>query len=307
MTKRSWLWCWVAMIILWPVPVTADTLYLTDGNVMFGRVLSTDAQSVLFNQRLQNGDGYRQRNIERSAIKTLVINIHPDQLSEVDPANPDSYYAIAEILDPQQLDPEARDLAIRLYLLAAANGSPSLRNTSLRKLIPLARDPWEQKKFNALANRYLTDGRFELPTLVPSTSQLKPPSTEESERLKTLQESLTALRTNNRSDAADTIGQNWVEQTMDPFRNITSWRELRQWSIAPELKTEWLARIVELELAIDATLRPTKNPADSTPDWSRLANQEIRPLSPIDFHNATEFDLSKNQFREGVWIADPGQ
>lgn len=293
--------CWVATVMLWPIPATADTIYLNDGKVIFGRVLSTSAESVRFNERLTNGEGYRQRNIERSSINTLVVNIHPDQLSEVDPKQPESYYEIAEILDPQKRDPEARDLAIRLYLLAAEYGSPSLRNTSLRKLIPLARDPREQKKFNALAHRYLTDGTFEMPTNSQTIEEPTKPSEEVTQRLRQLRNALEALRTDNRSEAADIINQNWVEQTMGPFLNICTYRELRQWSVASELKTEWLARTLELELEIEAALEPRRQNENRAIDWSRLANQKIEPLSPISLRNATDFDLSKNKFREGVW------
>ena len=305
MSRRWFFSCFITATLLGASPIAADTIFLADGKVIFGRVLETEPESILFNQRLENGQGYRQRKMDRSAIKTMVVNIHPDQLAKVDPREPDSYYAIAEILDPQRLDPEARDLAIRLYLLAAKYGSPAIRDTSLLKLIRLARTPGEQNKFNALANRYVDVSAFQIPPQTSVAPKLQPLSDETKQRLRNLRKAIEALRTDHRTEAADIIGRKWMEQTMAPFRNICSWRELRSWSLAPDMKIEWLARMLELELAIEAILDLGSDEIDQVTDWARLANRKVQPLVPIDIDNVTEFDLTKNKFLDGVWVSNP--
>ena len=282
-------------------PLQADVIYLQDGSTWFGRVVSQNASSVTFQRRNPATSTYRELTIARDRVAALVINIQPKQLERLEPAQPQDYLEMAEELAPQSKDPEARDLAIRLYLLAAVNGPNNLRDLCVRALIPLARTVAEEKRFRALANIYLGDAQAWLvPSRPPSQASPTIPA-EISDRRQKLRAALVELRSGKRADAADVINQSWVEQTLQPFDNICSWRELRKWSIAPELATEWLARTIELEIAIDESLETASPKRDATADWSILAEQTVSPLQPISFRNATEFDLSKNVFRNGQW------
>ena len=279
-------------------PLQADVIYLQDGATWFGRVVSQNASSVTFQRRNPATSTYRELTIARDRVAALVINIQPKQLERLEPGQPQAYLEIAEELAPQSKDPEARDLAIRLYLLAAVNGKPNLRDLCVRALIPLARTVAEEKRFRALANIYLEDAQA---WLVPSRTPSSPIPAETSDRRQQLRAALVELRSGKRADAADVINQSWVEQTLQPFDTICSWRELRKWSLAPELATECLARTIELEIAIDESLETAAPKRDATKDWSILAEQTVSPLQPISFRNATEFDLSKNVFRNGLW------
>ncbi len=281
----------------------ADVIYLQDGSTWFGRVISLDASSVTFQRRNLKTNDYREQTIARDRIAALVINIRPKQLERLEPGQPDAYLEIAEELAPQSKDPEARDLAIRLYLLAAVNGNPQQRDLCVRAIIPLARTVAEEKRFRALANIYLDDPKSWLTPTTPRSQTRPTISADTLQRRKQLKAALVALRTGKRAKAADVINQSWVEQTLQPFDNICTWRELRQWSIAPELATNGLARTIELEIAIDTSLATNPAQNDTTRDWSTLAEQPVSPLRPISFRNATNFDLSKDIFRDGQWTS----
>lgn len=293
--------------MLSPAGCLGDVVYLQDGTILFGRVLEQQPETVIFDQRIDAGTtDYRRKIIRRSDITAIVTNIDPVRLEETDPGNPASYRDLAEELLPQHRDPEARDLAIRLFLLAAKYGDAELRPGCFSGLIALARSPEEEKRFRALAFVHLGDrARWHVPES-RSTRQAEDTAVSKQQQEQLL-DAITLLRRGQRQEAAIRIGQEWARNAIAPFDDICSWQELQQWCSEPELKTEWLARVLELEIALGNPARHS-NPADhrgsSSTDWSQLAAQSKGGLAPVDFSNVAEFDLDQNVFHAGKWTTN---
>jgi hypothetical protein len=300
--------CWLALTgCAVASNLKADVVFLASGQTLYGRVLAENAGQVTLRQRIPGSVDYRRMEIPRSEITTLVINIRPAELEQLHPDQPSGYRDQAELLASQKQDPEARDLAIRLYLLAAAYGDSSLRRDSFAGLISLARSPDEEKRFRALAHITLDDETNWLAP-VPATPGPQPPAEAALAARRQLAEALENLRSGRRQDAVDVIEQPWVREILPPFESICSWQQLRSFASEPELKTEWLAKTLELEIALrDVNHAAPANDTAAAGDWSRLVTREHGLNVPLSFDNVTEIDVSKNVFRNDEWIrADEG-
>ncbi len=281
-------------------PAHADAIYLKGGQTVFGRVVSQRDDAIIFDQRVGRTTEYRNRTILKSEILQVVVNIQPARLEALTPDRPREYRDLAEELAPQKLDPEAQDLALRLYLIAAYLGDAGLRRDALRGMIRLARSPQEEMRIRGLAN-VVASGESWL-THPPEPAQ--PTAEAEIQRSrdrKRLKDALVALRTGKRADAAFVIGQEWVPAALRPYASICTWRQLREWSSEPELQVEWLARTLELELALDETVVSGFARSSNSADWSQLVNQDSLLTTPPGWANVLEFDPAENVYRSGSW------
>ena len=280
--------------------ISADVVYLDDGQILYGRVISDEPDAIVFKQRMESTSSYRERRISKNRIIAIVVNIKTTRLEALDPGNPEGYQELAEELSSQKRDPEARDMAIRLFLLGARNGGGDLRAGCFAGLIPLARSRNEELRIRALANIEIAKGESWLvePVFSETSSNADIDSADVRQQLL---ESLLQLRTGRRQQAATALGKDWAEQAMEPFADICSWQQLRQWSSEPELKTEWLAKVLELEIAIGNPSKMMAHPDPSSLSWAEMAVLSNDATDPVSFDNVTGFDLTKNVFREGKW------
>ncbi len=279
-------------------PACSDVVYLRDQPPVFGRVVSEHPEHVVFRQRLAGDTAYRERILPREEILYIVLTVDPSVLGQLDPAEPASYRELAEELAVQRRDPEARDLALRLYLLAARYGDRQLQQSCFRAMLPLARSPAEEMSLRALAWQTLGDELRWLES-APSRAELSPPAAD-AEQLVRLRETLRQLRLGDRAEAAREIDKPWFGEAIRQYSSICSWQDLRVWSAERELKTEWLARILELEIAIGRSAADSR--ADEMKNWSELIHRRHPHRGPVTFDNVTEFDLSNSIYRDGKWV-----
>lgn len=296
-----------------PVFVHGDTIFLKDGDTIFGRFVSEDEQSIHFSQRTDVFGEYQTVVIEKSQIAEMVVNIDPVLLEKLDPDQPNEYRDLAEELMTQKTDPEARDLAMRLFVLAIQYGDSKIHASCFSGLIYLSNDQDEEKQIRALANIMVPQANQSWLSPVESSSSNRVETDDRAGQLHQLAEALKQLRSEQRREAAVTLSKPWMDDVMLPFSVICDGNQLRSWAMAAELETESLARILELEIAIAQQLDRTGNAVEinSQPsaadrqDWSKLAvsGKPIRP--PATLANLTRFDPGKPWFRNGQWVAMP--
>lgn len=316
MTRFSrFVLCLFAMIGV-STSVAADVVYLKDGSVLYGRVVSQNDEAVDFNQRVGSSDfqvvNYRPRTIRKTEIVSVVVNVREDRLAELSPENPKAYRELAEELATQQIDPEAHELAIRLFLLAARYGDADLKEGSFSAVIQLARSPLEKKRFCALAFSQSDRPSSWLDKIVESGEPESgaPDSTNagSSDQLpeqwrNRLLTALVQLRQGKRNVASKQLAEEWTKSALSPYKSICTREQLRSWTAASELKTEWLAKLLELEIAIGNAEWIAINQQPSA-DWSILSGRPASTVRLVNFSNVCEFDLNQNVYRGGKWVSE---
>ncbi len=188
-----------------------------------------------------------------------------------------------------------RDLAIRLYLIAARQGSPALRASCLRGLIAAARSGEERLRFEQLAALH-----DDATAAAPSASVLA-----DSERMEdALRAILVALSRNDRPQAR----RIWFD--LDPELRQTGWneiassRDIQTWceSDVPLADTDRY-RIVQwlwnLEVNPD---HPAAGLHHDNWNWALLA-PSAAPVSQRlpTFGDVTEFNPNIRRFADGRW------
>jgi len=269
---------------------------------LFGQIENQDAQTVRF--RLHPELGGDLKVFAREDVLALVVNIDSERLERLDLRNLTDYRDYAEELSSQSIDLQARDLAIRLFLivgywsnrLKADSNAVALRESALRNLQNLARSEKERIGFEKLAFLY---------QVVPQWPSQNPPETtlvdlDESRRSNLLR-LLVAIRTENLILARQLlrqpeIGQDWKRTVM-----ICSWGELNR--IIEEDGPSSLQREELLKLEVEILTGQKLIRGRQRPDvWSVQAqNRDDRAELIPSFSNVTEFDPQQALYRGGRW------
>jgi hypothetical protein len=114
-----------------------------------GYFLSDDGKILTIKIRLPDGTE-KTRDFQRDKIKIL-YDLDRKQLGKLSRENPKGYRDMADELAKHANDPEARDTAMRLYLIAAYLDPKQFGASSLVRMGDLAVSPVEARKCRALA------------------------------------------------------------------------------------------------------------------------------------------------------------
>ena len=131
-------------------PAAAATLVMRDGATVGCVVLQELAGEYLVEEVGDDG-ARRQRTISRSDVTDVIRPVSAKRLEGLSPASPNDYRLYAEELAVKRKDPEAREMAIRLYLIAAFLEPEKLGRGSLLGMAKLAYSPAEATRFRAMA------------------------------------------------------------------------------------------------------------------------------------------------------------
>lgn len=286
--------------------VHGDMLIWQNGNSakrLYGLVERDEPGVVHF--RMHPDLGGELRVIPRDEILTLVFHADASRLMELKPGSLADYRDYGEELASQADDLQARDLAIRLFLIVAygAGERPlqpnarQLRASALRNLLPLARDDAERRAFEQLAVLYGLSER------APngSTAPLRAEITEEM-RAKLL-DLLLAVRAGDREGAQRLLQQPDVEQAWQTVSLVCPWDELSRIIQQGEPLAFQLQRLLTIELELRKRRQVGAMPRTKVDSWAVQAREHEPQAEWLpNLLDLTEYDPRQNVWCNGQWI-----
>ena len=304
---RVWIVC-----LAWPACLAqGDMLILRDGdstNRLYGLVEREDTEVVHF--RLHPDMGGELKVIPRAEIITLVFNIDVSRLMELDPGDLAAYRDYGEELANQAEDPQARDLAIRLFLIVAygANEKPfkpgalPLRSSAIRNLKVLARDDAERRAFDQLASLYQVADHDTVDVAAAGPLSI-------TDRMRAeLLNLLLALRTGNREEALRLTRQADVEQAWKSRSPTCRWDELSRIIDRGEPLPFQLERLLAMEVELRHGRQAGSAAITRADSWAVQAREHDPHAAWLpQFLDVTEYDPRQNVWCNGQWIRDPKQ
>ena len=112
------------------------------------------------------------RTIPRAQIEEIIETVDKQRLSGLKPSKPESYSLYAEELSDKRNDLEAREMGIRLFLIAAHLDPNRLGRSSLLGMTRLSRSSDEERRFRAMV--YLLDTAHDRSSLQAPQHQSRP-------------------------------------------------------------------------------------------------------------------------------------
>ncbi|HUE69638.1 MAG TPA: hypothetical protein VMP01_02020 [Pirellulaceae bacterium] len=273
-----------------------------------GYLVREDDREVVLRQSRADGRS-EDVAIAKEEIEELLHTVDPERLAALDPARPQDYREYADELAEKKLDPEARDAALRLYVIAAYVGQASRlpgadpAHAPLLGLIALARSPEEEARFRAAA--YLSDPRHDSALLkVPSAiASSAAPSNPAAQRK--LLDAVQQIRRGKGDVAARLIVQPDIAAELAAARAIVTKEEFLRLCRTRELDDGELKTLLTLELALETALFPPPTAAsakDAARSWSQLLAQPQPSVRPLSLAHLTEFNPRQCVYREGKWV-----
>ncbi len=269
-------------------------------------VITTDSEEPLLGYAVERPNGYVISTSNRSDAKTTLIakdkivevipTVSYERLAKLSAADPEGCFRYADELFAMNRDPEARDTAIRLYLIAGRAAPDKFARSAVLSLQRLAADGKAAKRVAAfgMMNRWITADVV----VTPDVEVIKPPVPQE--LLKVLRplkqgKKAAAMRAWKASPAA-------AEQLKRYPLRMTS-EDMREALEADVLNSRQLTRIVALEVAIEEEGEPVqKTAADSQPWSGQLVRSKAASVRPLSWESLFDgIDPRDDQFRDGAW------
>jgi hypothetical protein len=268
-----------------------------------GFLIHEDGIHIEVHEPLPSGD-VRKHILPRVSIDDIIRAVEPDRLAALTPESPEGYRSYAEDLAGKTEDPEARAMAIRLYLIAAYLEPVELGRSCLLGMAGLARSPKEEKAFRAMA--FSLDPDHD-PALLkaPKTIVADFTGITDNDR-QALRTALQLLRTGKMNEARHYFQRPPVQAAATYYAHIISESEYQEAiRAAGRLTPRLLRKFLTLEITLSATA-PTAV-SDEPPvfaPWSQLvARDDTQPIKPQNLTTLTEFDPRQSIFRKGKWQA----
>jgi hypothetical protein len=268
-----------------------------------GFLINENAVSIEVHEPLPSGD-VRKHILPRVSIDDIIRAVDLERLAALKPEAPEDYRSYAEDLAVKTEDPEARHMAIRLYLIAAYLKPDELGRSCLLGMAGLARTPEEERAFRAMSFSLDPDhdpSLLKTPKLTPSEFT----GINDSNR-QALRTALQLLRTGQLNDARRFFSRPPVQAAATYYSHIISETEYQE-AIRAEgrLTPRLLRKFLTLEITLSATV-PTEvsdEPPDFVP-WSQtIARDDTKPVISQTLTTLTEFDPRNPIYRDGKWVS----
>ncbi|MEX0819569.1 MAG: hypothetical protein WD070_08240 [Pirellulaceae bacterium] len=262
-----------------------------------------DAVHIIVHEPLPGG-GVREHILPRVSIDDIIRAVDPERLAALKPESPEGYRSYAEDLAVKTEDPEARVMAIRLYLIAAYLEPDELGRSCLLGMAGLARTPQEERAFRAMAFSLAPDHD---PSLLktPKLTTSEFTGIQESDR-QALRTAVQLLRSGKLVDARRHFQRPPVQAAATYYAHVVSEQEYQEairaaGRLTPRLLRKFLT--LEITLAAAASTEATDEPSDFVP-WAQLiARDDTQPVKSQTLVTLTEFDPRHSIHRAGKWIA----
>ncbi len=272
-----------------------------------GYLLRDDANVVVIRERDERGH-WRERSFRKSELNDILQTVSTDRLQRLRPSRPEDYRDYAEELAEKRLDPEARDMAIRLFLIAAHLAPDKFEQSALLALVDLARNPREAARFRALS--YLCDARHDPQRLQPRGQEPNPQSTRvPADKPTQLAVALRQLRRGERDAARQGVERAVARGEFVALEATMTAADLLTICQENPLSSSSLRKVLLAELALrnswQSPMIPSPGPAEArTERWSQsLGHGDDRPITELTIGRITEYDPRQCEYREGKWTA----
>ncbi len=289
--------CLVLVYVTAKTPLRADVIWIKgQSEPVYGWIVAADEQQVVF--RSTDVGLAQPLKFERDLIESFVKNIDASRLEKLDPADLPAYRDYAEELSIQKVDPVARALAIRLYLIAAAHGPQDLQQSSLRGMVALANNDKQLKKWSLLLR--LTQS---------SRDQTTGEEAQAGQRIEPADQQLAlrivrSIRQGQGSEATQLLLQPEVRSSLRHWNPICAVDELNKMASLNRPTLSQLNKLLQIELSIiNDESQAEVDGRNNAENWgeSAQASPMLTGLIP-SFENATEFDPAKSIYRAGRWV-----
>ncbi|TWT39656.1 hypothetical protein [Blastopirellula retiformator] len=254
----------------------------------------------------QSGGQSVTREIPLSDVEDVLETVSPTRLAELRPDDPNGYRNYAEELAQKKVDPEARETALRLFLIAARLDSARLGKSSLLGMTAIARSAEEGNRFQAMA--YLLDPEHDA-QLIQKRHAVQLASPERlDEWTDLIITGLRKLRGGDYRSARAILKKPDIAKSFDSIVAEITYEEalavLNKTCPGCEGGRIPLPMMRKMVLAELALLPETHDSSDteSVPEWSELtATENHKPLTALTLETITEFDPRNSVFRQGKW------
>ncbi|UUO08010.1 hypothetical protein M4951_06755 [Blastopirellula sp. J2-11] len=254
----------------------------------------------------QAGGKNRTRDIPLGDVEEVIETVSPNRLAELSPDKPEGYRNYAEELAQKKIDPEARETALRLFLIAARLDSAHLGRSCLLGMTAIARSPEEASRFQAMA--YLLDPEHDAQLIHkrPAVQLANPERVEEWKSL--IITGLRKLRGGDYRSARAILKRSEIQKAFDSIVSDIRYEDcvaiLNKSCPGCEGGKIPMPLIRKLVLA-ELSLLPEVHGAsdlESVPEWSELtAAENHKPLATLTLETITEFDPRNSVYRRNKW------
>ncbi|HEV7281011.1 MAG TPA: hypothetical protein VGN57_12475 [Pirellulaceae bacterium] len=262
---------------------------------VYGYLISSDASTVVLD--VPQADGRRSRTtFLRDRVEDLVVTVDPERLAGLSPDDPLGYLQYAEELSIKKQDPEARDAARRLFLIAGSLVPQVHGRQAALGLANVAAGAEEARKARTLASLADPSGPAAEPVVA------RPPAARiDAGRARVLVagiqayrrgEVATARRAFDDAENARLLASLDPPVPMDLLKPSLAEREFR-----PDHRV--LAALVPLErsLRVEGSLAGSRKSAGDDP----FSAENRLPVAWPTWKNVTDFDPAETVFRDGKW------
>jgi len=291
-------------VVLLASPCSALTLLLVNGERLRGYPVSeVKPGSVVVIAVPQRDGGSIKRSVPPGEIRRIVKTVDYERLENLDGSNAKAYYNYAEELAERRFDPEARDTAIRLFLIAASLNKADYGRAAFLGLIPLARNASEEKRFRAMA--YLHDPAHDEATLSETAAPVAAP-VEGDRTTRDLLRAMQLLRQAKRREAGMLLHRDDVAKAFAEFSSVFPEATLEKFlTRSNEILPFELEMILRVELALEGVDAGPSTARSPGAGWGKLiASKGDVPVTPLQMTTlARRLDP---QAKPGAFI-DPGR
>lgn len=280
------------------------------GKRIAGYLVSMTSDEVVVRIHLQGGSVRTERYPRKSV--TVLESFKPARLEALKPSDPRSYRDYAEELIAKKEDPEARDLALRLLILAASLDPEQLGKGCMIAAAGIARTAPEERRFRALA--YLLDPGHDPALLQEKSDKAAQRKTGESladASGKTFVAALKAYRRGQYQEAEKLAKTPGIETYFQTFGPTSHAAFLQTCSKAAGVKTppdptsDLAKKILRMELDSEERVGSGGASPKASP-WSLALTPDSRRVPPPhSLENVTEFSPADSVFVAGKWTKPP--
>jgi hypothetical protein len=279
----------------------------TPGSVPVGGYLVSEDGKKLKIKTLVEGGREKFTEYELSKIK-IIHRVDNSRLEKLNKDDPKGYFEYATELADRKLaaDPEARDLARRLFLIAAYLDKRQFGNEALLNMGSLASTPGEARRCRALAS--LFDTRDGAKPLKPEPLSKVPTGA-----LQDFQKALQLYRTGDIANARKRANQKDMDLVFSMAPGKMDKATFLQWCIdadgpsgSQSLSEDRLRMVLQAELWVLEQLSRgdtgDKTSAGETKWSSILQSRQVGSVPVLSLETVSEFDPRKCLYREGKWV-----